>query len=82
MLNLLAFETHFSYPIVNILELNHLTEDKSILLNYLKKTSIELDQITRSISSSLHSGISVYEENKGNKTENAQKHKCSKNYLS
>jgi tetratricopeptide (TPR) repeat protein len=49
--------------IINLLEMNHLTEDKPLLLAHLKKTSIELDLITRSISESLHSGISAYEEN-------------------
>jgi tetratricopeptide (TPR) repeat protein len=49
--------------IINLLQMNHLTEDKPLLLSHLKKTSMELDQITRSISDSLHSGISAYDEN-------------------
>jgi signal transduction histidine kinase len=53
--------------IINLLEMNHLTEDKPLLLAHLKKTSIELDLITRSISESLHSGISAYEENNDQK---------------
>lgn len=48
--------------IINLLEMNHLTEEKPLLLGYLKKSAIELDQITRSISDTLHSGISAFEE--------------------
>jgi tetratricopeptide (TPR) repeat protein len=48
--------------IINLLEMDHLKEDKPLLLGHLKKSSIELDQITRSISDTLHSGISAFEE--------------------
>jgi tetratricopeptide (TPR) repeat protein len=54
--------------IINLLEMDHLKEDKPLLLGHLKKSSIELDQITRSISDTLHSGIIAYEENGQEKT--------------
>jgi tetratricopeptide (TPR) repeat protein len=59
--------------IINLLGMNHLTEDKPLLLDHLKKTSIELDQITRSISESLNSAISAYEETNSEKTESVPK---------
>jgi tetratricopeptide (TPR) repeat protein len=48
--------------IINLLEMNHLTDEKPLLLGYLKKSAIELDQITRSISDTLHSGIMTFKE--------------------
>ncbi len=47
--------------IINLMEMDNLKEDEPLLLAHLKKASIELDQITRSISDTLHSGIVAYE---------------------
>jgi tetratricopeptide (TPR) repeat protein len=59
--------------IINLLEMNHLIEDKPLLLDYLKKSAIELDQITRSISDALHSGITAFEETDVEKSSNDSK---------
>lgn len=43
--------------LINLIELNDILEDKNQLITYLKKASIELDSITRSIGSALDIGL-------------------------
>jgi tetratricopeptide (TPR) repeat protein len=47
--------------IMNILDIKHIANDNDELLIYLRKASIELDEITRSMGAQLDSGVTAFE---------------------
>lgn len=49
--------------IINILEIKHITNDNDQLLEFLRTSSKELDDITRSMGAQLDSGVSAFEQN-------------------
>jgi hypothetical protein len=48
--------------LVNLLELKHLADERSLILDHLKKSSWDLDQVIRSISKTLQQGMTAYDQ--------------------
>ena len=56
--------------LINLIELKDVLEDKNQLIAYLKKASIELDSITRSIGSALDIGLNSSDQKEKNNLNN------------
>lgn len=50
--------------LINLLDLSQLQEERSQILEHLKKSSAELDEVIRSISSKIQEGINIYHDPK------------------